>query len=246
MAPFSATPTPIPLHHAVATATPAPVRVITQLVTVHQPSALDAINTLLVSAAHDPLTRLLFLVPLALLLLDLLTGAAAALKARTFRMTEVSDCLLHDGNKYLALLIGYLALPLLNGGSYLAVAAGAKAALLLFIASQLGSIVENVGALTGNQFTTELVLTALFRRSTGEDVTPILPEHNPFLAMPVTTITPTTTPITPATLPVATATPYTAPLATAVPTETVMLPIVATPATATVSFGPADATVETP
>lgn len=104
----------------------------------------------LAALLNDGPTQLCFLLPLALILVDLVTGLLSAVKRHVYQTRYLADFLSANVLPYLTILVGSLAVPVLvQSVSYPVAALGAKAALSIFLLSQVDSVVRNVSELTG-------------------------------------------------------------------------------------------------
>jgi hypothetical protein len=104
--------------------------------------------SVLVSFLQSDLGKMYLLLPAIAVGADFLTGVIRALLNRSFRLAFVGDFLHSQVLPYLA-IIAALVVPTLSGVPIEASAAISSAALLAWLASQLGSIAENIGEMFG-------------------------------------------------------------------------------------------------
>jgi hypothetical protein len=107
------------------------------------PLSLVSVLELLV---HNPVIVYILLAPLALILLDIVTGVARALKSKTFSMSRISDFLSHDLLKYISCFCIVL-LSWFAWGQYTATTLVTTLGMAVLAGSIVASILENIQAL---------------------------------------------------------------------------------------------------
>lgn len=110
-----------------------------------------ALNTLVNLLLHDPAIRVMVVVPLALILLDVLSGIGSAIRHGDFLLAQIADFAGKDLQKWLAIMAVF-AFAVVAGTSYTAEAVALGAPMLALTGALVASITENVAEMLGMPF----------------------------------------------------------------------------------------------